>query len=87
MSRIPQGLLNSAQEILSRARTIGAAHDIDNLQIDRMSKEELDKLVNHRHAVALIPYLVEVANRGEVLDKLEYREPGALRTTFRSRIS
>lgn len=84
MTRIPEGMIDSAQEALSRCRQIGAVHDVDHLQMAMMTPETLDELVNHRLATDLVPYLVEMAHRGEGVVRQEYREPGALATTFRA---
>ena len=84
MSRVPEGMLDEAQKILSRTHQIGAMTDVDEWKTRVMSELELDEMVNHRLAVSLVPYLVEMASRREAVVRQEHRQPGALVVTFRA---
>lgn len=85
MTKIPEGLISVAQEVLSRARHIGATYDVGHQQISIMPEDALNELVNDRLARLLSPYLTEMAGRGEAIVKVrEFSEPGALATTFRA---
>lgn len=84
MSRIPDGMLRSAQEALSRARHIGASFSVDHLRMGMMPEDALNEMVDHHLATSLVPYVVEMASRGELVTKQEFQAPDGLSTTFRA---